>query len=528
MKKGFLVNMKNLSRSAMLVSLMMVLSKMLGFLREICLASKFGTSYIVDAYLVCITLPEVLYAILVGGFSESFIAGSARLQTVRQQEKYFNNITTILSLWAVVVAIFSFLGSKWIANILAPGFTVATTHILIDFLRIMSISLPFMVIFNMLCAQMQAKENFIITTFCNLIVTNILILISICCSSSQTPNRLVVGYVSAHVIATVVLWGYANSKSVIKYKPCIDFFDLAFKNLCKLALPLGVSLMVGQLNGVVDRIFSSLLGEGVTSALSYANKVQLLFYTLTTSGFISVCYPRINKHFANADIEGGMYYIRQAVLVALYISVPVMGGLFLFATPIISVLFERGMFTANATSLTSECLTFYALGMPFYALREIGTRALSASLQQKCILKNTILSVTCNLLLNAILFRSMGHIGLALATSLSGMITFLLVLSDMHRMKMQIFVGSQARDLVKIIGSSVVSLFACAMCYQFLSKFSENHLAILPGICVAGITYLGLSLLLHIDVVAWVYQRLPDKMKLIPLLNQHQGSSDER
>lgn len=519
--------MNTLSKAAILVGLIQVFSKLLGFLREICLASQFGTSYIVDAYLVCITLPEVLFAIFVGGFSESFIAGSARLHSAHQREKYFNNTTTILFLWAGIVAVFSFLGSGWLSALLAPGFDASAAQTLTGFLQIISLNLPFMVVFSILSAQLQAKEHFAVVCFFHFIVTNLLILLSIWISSPRTPHRLVIGYVCAHAAATALLWIYAARKKLITYRPCIDLHDETFKSLCKLALPLGISLMVNQLNGVVDRIFSSLLGEGVTSAMSYANKVQLLFYTLTTAIFISVCYPRINRHFANMDKEGGMYYIRQAVLVALYISLPVMGGLFLFSKPIITLFFERGMFTSDATALTAECLSFYAIGIPFYAMREIGTRALSASLQQKRILKNTTLSVVCNLLLNGLMLRPLGHIGLALATSLSGMFTFSLILLDMRQLGLRMFTRAQRRDVGKIAVSSVASLLVCAVCHQALRQTLDSGLAVFLGIFAAGCVYLALSFLLHMDIVIWIYGHLPAKAKPSSWLNRRRTKSDD-
>lgn len=519
--------MNNLSKSAMLITLIMVLSKFLGVLREILLANRFGTSYIVDAYLVAIALLDVLYPILVGGFSESFIVGSARLHTADQQKKYFNNTVTVLFLWAGILSIANFFGSRWTSQLLAPGFDSTATQTLSNFLQIISISLPFMVVLNMLCVNLQTKECFTIPYFCDFIIKNVLILASIQISTPESSRWLAVGQVCAYVVSAALLWIYSLRKKVIAYKPCFDLQDEAFKNLCKLALPLGASLMVSQLNGVIDRIFCSLLGEGVTSAMSYANKVQLLCYTLTTSIFISVCYPRINRHFADGEKESGMYYIRQAALVALYISLPVVGGLFLFAKPVVALLFERGAFTVDSTALTAECLSFYALGIPFYALREIGTRALGASMQQKRILKNTFLSVVCNLLLNALLLRPLGHIGLALATSLAGMVTFLLILSDMRKLGLRLFTYAQLRDMGKIVASSVMSLLVCAICYYVLMRVLGASLAILIGICFAGCSYLALSILLRMDIVIWIYQRLPARVRIIPWLDCHQIKEDQ-
>lgn len=100
--------------------------------------------------------------------------------------------------------------------------------------------------------------------------------------------------------------------------------------------------MADQINGVVDRMFASGLGEGVTSALSYANRVQSILLTLTTTIFIQVCYPRMNLYFAAGEKEKGSGYVQRALLIACYTSIPLVVMFALYAQPIVSLIFQRG------------------------------------------------------------------------------------------------------------------------------------------------------------------------------------------
>lgn len=519
--------MKNLAKAATLGAGMLLLSKILGFLREICLAYQFGTSYIVDAYTACIALPSVLFGVYAYGFADAYIPSYMRVREGQARKDFFNNVLTFLLLISLLIVTLCWFFCEPLTTILAPGFDERSRVLLSQFIRIISVIFPILTANSLLSAQIQTGEDFLFLQFCEYIVVNVLVIVTILVSSVEAPYTLVVGYVLSYLVAVILLAWYAVRKKGVTYRPCLQLRNPYFTALCTMAIPLGASRLVNELNGVADRMFASLLGEGVTSALSYANKVQLLFYTLTTSIFITVCYPRINRRFAEGDREGGMYYIRKAVLVALYVSLPVMGGLFLFSTPLVSLLFERGMFSASSTTMTAGCLAFYALGIPFYALREIGSRALAANLAQRRILKNTIISVACNILLNLALLRPLGYIGLALATSVTGAVTCILILFDLRKLNLQVFKGELLRDLVKIAAASAVSLLLCGCCYRGLTGVLGEGLAIIPGVCAAGAAYLVLSVVLRIGIFVWVYQHLPAKLRVLPWLNGLSGDQPD-
>lgn len=511
---------RSLTNSAISVLFFLIVSKFLGFFREICLAYSFGTSYVTDVYSACIALPSILFALYASGYAESYMVSYAQLESKDQQKRHFNNVTTILTVFGCLIATVCFWGSSWLSSLLAPGFEPVAAELLSHFIRLIVITLPPMVIMNILAAHIQANEHFSFVAFCNYIVINLLIIISILIAARTSVDFLIFGYVISHFTATIFLAIYAARERMIAYTPSFHILHPDFLTLSKMAIPMGASLLVNQLNGMADRIFASLLGEGVISAFNYANKVQLIFYALTTSVFISVCYPRINQFFAERNTEGGMYYIRKAILSTAFVSLPIMGGLFLFSRPLVVLLFERGMFTAESTAMTAECLEFYALGIPFYALREIFTRTLAASLAQKRILKNTVLSVVCNILLNLILLRPLGHIGLALATSITGVISCLLMLYDLRTLGLSVFDCSQLSDVWKIAVSSGLSLGLCGICYQLLTNALGGSSAIIASAVLAALVYAGLSIVLRIEIFVWIYQRLPARVQIIPWLNR--------
>lgn len=499
----------------MLIMVMMILSKGLGFLREVCLAYQFGTSYIVDAYAICLSLADVLFAVYSYGFSESYIPVCTRVPEGNARREFLNNVLSILLLFSLLVSIGCFLCAPMLAAVLAPGFDAQAQILLITFIQIIAFIFPARTLFSLLSGQSQIYERFFAPNFCNFILVNIIIILSILLSSAERPLILIGGYVFASFASAAGMLGYSYRIGIVKYSPRFDLKDPFFRSLCKLAIPLGASLLVSQLNGVIDKMFASFLGEGVPSALNYANKIQLLFLTLTTSVFLTACYPRMTRCFAEGNREGAMSYLRRAVLVAIYISIPAMVGLIVFARPVVVLLFQRGAFSEESVVLTRDCLVFYSLGIPFYAIREIASRALSSNMKQRLILKNTACSVAFNIIMDVLLYRPLGHIGLALATSLAGFLSSCLMLRDMKKLGLSLFERSQLADFGKVVLSTIACIALSIFCYQALTGFLGGNMALLLAAAAAVILYGVLSILLRIEIFMWLYQRLPAKMQII-------------
>ena len=512
--------MQKLSSSALAVASLLILSKLLGFIRELVLAYQFGTSYIVDVYTACITLPSVLFAMYAYGISDAYIPVYTRIKDGPDGNSFFNNVMTVFSAGSLFFSVICYLGAPKICGLLAPGFDTQAQTLLIHFIRLIAPVFPLLTAHSLLSAHLQAKEFFVFANFCAFIVVNIIEITGILLASESAPDIMVYGCLLSYLTIVILLGGYAFRKAELRYTPRLQLQNPKFLLLCRMAVPLGVSRLVNQLNSVVDRIFASTLGEGVISALSYADKIQLVFYTLTTSVFLSVCYPKINSHFARGNIEGGLYLIRKAFILAVYISLPVMGGLLLFARPLIIFLLERGNFSTESTTMTAGCLAFYALGVPFYALRQIGTQALSAHMEQRRVMKNTIISVACNIILDFVLAPSFGYIGLATATSLSGLIASVLTLGDLRKLEMHVLQRAHIPEILKIAAASLVSLILCWCCYSALLNNLGNNLSLIITGFTAIISYVCFSILFRIEIFTWLYARLPARFQILPVLNR--------
>ena len=505
---------KNLTRSAVWIAVLLIVSKFLGLAREILLAGRFGTSSVTDAYAVAVTLPTVLFTLFSKGFSESYIPIHTRLPR-EKQDRLFSNTLTLLELLSALVAVIAVLGAGFLAGLLAPGFQGETAELTAAFCRIIVLQFPISVLFALFSARLQAQEDFIAVNIVDSLLIHFILIVSVLLASAEHPAPLVYGHVVSTGAAGAVLAVYARRKYRLRWHWMADPHDTDFRALCSLAIPLGLSLLVDELNSMVDRMFSSGLGTGVTSALSYANRVQGLVMTLTTMLFIQVCYPRMNLYFAAGEKEKGSGYVQKALLIACYTSIPLVAMFTLYAQPIIRVIFQRGAFTDGSTAVTAVCLTLYALGIPFFSFRRILTNTLAANMRQKLILRNTVITVASNIALDFLLVRICGYRGLALATSLSGALAASLMYRDVRALQLPVFTRRQAADVIKYTLATACAAAVSLPVYRALLTAWSDELSALAAITVAGMVYVLVTILLKSELLIWLHAHLPAKLQIL-------------
>lgn len=501
----------NLSNAALIMFIMLLLSKILGLLRDVLLAYRFGTSYINDAYTIAITVPSILFAIFVSGFSESYIPFFARLKTDREKIAFFSNIISALVIISFLVAIFCSLNSDFIVKMLAPGFHGKTAALTGSYISIIAWAFPFYAAFSILSAQLQIQEKFSTANFCNFIVVNIMLILSILASSVTRNLILVKGYVIAEMASFIILLIYFIKTADTSYRPEMREMAVQFIGLAKLAIPVGLSFMMNQLNSITDQFYSSMLGDGTTSSLSYANKIQSLFLTLTTAVFMKVCFPRITFNFAKLNKKDGLYYVEKGYLMGMFLTVPFSLLIVFFSKPIVLILFERGAFNSEATNIISGCLKFYAIGIPFYAFSEVQSRTLTAAIKQKYILKNTIVVVVFNIILDYILMQFMGINGLALATSLSGVLMFLLMAKDLQKLKLTVSGNELFKEEARIVLAAILSGVVSYGGYLAAEKFVGISISFFISVVIFGSMYTLSSVVFNIGIFKWMLMRLSNK-----------------
>lgn len=406
-----------------LVSVLSLVSKATGFLREIAIAGSFGASDAVDAYRVAQNVPNTLFAsfgaalstVIVPMFSDSMLRyGRGRAISLAQK------ISSLVVLLVGVLSIVGFLLAPWLVRIFAPGFGTDTRLLTLKMTRflmpcIITSSLAFLS-----AGILQSHNEFRAPALMGLPL-NMLIIILVPILAPRFGINVLLAATLLGLIGQFAIQIPSLTKRGFRFKWDPDFRDPSVRQTAVLVVPVILGTAVLSINAVVDRAFASSLPAGSISILDYSSKLTGLVISIVISAVATVSLPKFSRTIASGQREPLASEVGQAIAGLNALILPMATGLAVLRVPIVRFVFERGAFTPQATRLTALALLFGSIGLPGYGMREIAARAFYALKDTVTPMVNGVAAVLINVVL---LFVFVGHLqwgvaGMALATSCS-------------------------------------------------------------------------------------------------------------
>lgn len=458
-----------MKKTVILLMLLTLFSKVLGFIRDIVLSYFYGASTISDVYLISLTIPTVIFAIIGKGISTGFIPLYSRIEGLEGTKKaniYTNNLVNLVLAICLIIFIVCYLNTETIVKLFAAGFSGETLDLAVNFTKISLISIFFTGMIYVFIAFLQTKEVFLIPAIIG-IPANFIVIGSFFLSSKTNIYVLAVGGVIAAGAQFILLYLYVY-KNNYRYKLQLNIKDYHLRKMMLLALPVIFGSSVAQINILVDRTIASYISVGGISALNYANTIYLVVLGVIVSSITTVLYPKISKMAVTNNIEGIKGHLSEAISVITIIVLPATVGYMIFAKPIVQLLYGRGEFDTQAITMTASALFYYAIGLIGLSLREILSNVFYSLQDTKTPMVNAAIALGVNIGLNFILSRYMGIGGLALATSISVILCSLLLFIQLWRR-----IGSFG---VKLFTQSFFKIGFAALIMGVVSKFSFSHL----------------------------------------------------
>ncbi len=498
-------------KATFVVMIITLISKVTGFFREILLGSKYGATYVTDAYLISLTIPRMLFASIAAAIATTYIPVYSKIRVEQGQKegiRFTNKVLNIVVLGSIVLSVFGMIFTRPIVSIIAMGFKGEVLDMAVKFTRL---TFP-MIIFIGLCSInkgfLQSNNEFTIPALIG-IPNNIIIISMLLFSSTVGPYGLVLGTVLGAVVEAAIMVPSMTRKSY-RYKRILDFKDPNVIRVATLALPVMLGAAVQQINVFVDRMLASGLPEGSISALNFANRLNGFVYGLFSTSISVVIYPLLSRLNAEEDMKEFNNKLVSGLNVVTLLILPITIGAIVLRQPIVSVLFERQQFDSRATMMTSSALLFYSLGMLFYGYRDILNRTFYSLQDTKTPMINGMITVVINIVLNIILVKYMQHNGLALATSLSSIImTFLLIVS--LRKKMGSIGG---RNLLAVFIKSLIASIAMGIVVYGIDIMLSGYLvssakwisllALVLTIACGGLIYFILMYIFKVEETKWL------------------------
>lgn len=495
-----------------------IIAKVLGFVRELVLASSYGASIYSDAYLTAMNIPLVLFTIIGATLGTVFIPMYFEVSSDLGEKKalnFTNNVFNIVIVICILLAVLGFIFTEQLVKVFAVGFEGLTLNIAIDFTRITIIGIVFIALSYIMTAYLQIKNNFIVPGLIS-IPKNIIIIISIIFSIKYNPYIMIWG--SLIGIATEFLFQLPFAiKMGYKYQPHIYIKDKYIKKMSWLIGPVLIGVAANQVNAMVDRTLASTLVEGSISALNYANKLNGFVMALFITSVAAVIYPMLSKLSSEDNKEKFTSSVVQSINSVILLVIPISIGAIVLATPIVKLLFQRGEFDARATSMTAIALIMYSIGMVAFGLRDILGKVFYALQDTKTPMINGAMAMIMNIVLNIILVKYLQLAGLALATSISAIVCIFLLFGSLKKKIGYFGQDKIMKTTIKSIVSAAIMGVVTYFAYDIVSNlfglgFIKEAISLVVSVGIGAITYGILVVVLKVDEVNIIISMMKKKL----------------
>lgn len=502
-----------MKKTALIIMILTIVSKIVGFGREITLSYLYGASNISDAYLIAITIPGVIFGFIAAGLGAGYIPMYSKiLQNDGELEanRFTSNLINILLIISTAVILMGLLFTEQIVRLFALGFEGETLALTVQFTKISLLAIYFTGIVSIFTGYLQIKGNYIIPALIGLPL-NFFIILSIMISPFTNILVLAVGYVIAIGSQLLLMIPYMR-KNKYKFKAIFDLKDKHIINMALIITPLILSVSVNQINVLVDRTIASQLAVGGISALNFANRLNGFVQGIFVLSIATVLYPTISKMAAEENRIGLKKTLSKAITGINLLVIPATIGSMVFATPIVSILFGRGAFDSQAISMTSSALLFYSIGMAGFGLRDILARAFFSMQDTKTPMVNGAIGVVLNIILNIILSRYLGIGGLALATSIAAIFTTVILFISLRRKIGPFGMKHLSISFLKILVASLVIGLLAKLSFDYLTATLSQNLSLIIAIGVGAISYFVIVYFMKIEDVDVIVNAVKKKL----------------
>lgn len=490
-----------------------MLMRILGFVREMAIAYKFGASAETDAYLVAFIIPGALATMVGGAITVAFIPVFTEYR-IKEGEveawRFASSVINIILIILVIGSIISSLGASILVPVIAPGLADQTKEIAIHLMKIMSPLVISSGLIGLTTAIINSYQHFVLPAFAGL-------LYNICIISSVLllANRFGITGLALGTVIGSLFHLLAQSTVFIKekryYVPSIDLNHPGVKKTVQLIVPFLIGSAAGQLNLMVDRILASGLTEGSISALNFSSRVMNLPLGIFGAAVGTAIFPTLSQQIARGKLNSLRETFSWGLRTVWFVTIPASVGLIVLREPLIRLLFERGAFDQTATQMTAAALLYYSLGIFAHAGLFVITRTYFSMQDTITPVKIGVVGVVINIILNLILVRFLAHSGLALATSIAASGNLVLLIIYLRK-KLGYLDGKRILyATIKIISASLMMGFACQLAlnlsYHYLGESTTLKYQALQvgGIALIGIfTYFIAAALLRMEELAKV------------------------
>lgn len=515
-------------KAAWIIAVVTIVSKLIGFVRDIIIANYYGAAMVSDAYYYAYQIPS-LSLILLGGvggpFHSATVAIFSKLIPNLQEKpseyvnKLYSTFMTATIIFFLALSAIMFIFPRQIMGLIISGGSPDMINLAATHLKIMTPLLVIGGIVGIYYGILIIYRQFMLPNLSPIIMSLAVIGVVIAAPSDQKGYALAWATTIGAILQLIIQ--YPNIRKLgYKLKPNFAFTNNPeFKEICELLFPAVLSSTVGQIHIYVDMFFTSSISEGAWTAIGYANRVFQFPVGILVTAFLVPLFPIFAKLVADKDYNGIKNYFNKGVGVLFFGAIPIIIGILVVGMDAVRLVFERGLFDEKATFMVTEALWFLSVSIIPYVFRDSITRVYYSFNDSKTPFVVAFSSIVLKLVLNYVLISKM-HFGIGGITLSTSLVTLFnaCVLGMFITKKMDMDYKSLFINLLKMVVAGVITGGICYLCAFEFDKFV--HLAKVPFeiikitfiAVVCMIIYIPLNLLFKMEYAGELFNRLSAKL----------------
>lgn len=495
-------------QAAGILMITMMLSRVLGFARDITISSIFSAGRYADVYVAAFTIPDLIYFALVGGaLSSAFIPVFSGYLANKQEEDAYTVASTILNLVSIVALVliaFGLLFTPQLVDLLLDFEEEETVALTILLTRVMFAQCFFMCLAGISQGILQCYKEFAIPAFGAVVYNSAIIVVGLLLHQKLG----ILGFTLGVVVGAILNFAMqipAMVRYQFRYRPVIDLHHPGVKKFFMLFLPVVLGLSMNELNLIVGQNLASGLAEGTVYALKQAQRVMMLPVGIFAASIGLSVFPTMTSHVARGEMAEYKQHLTMGLRTIFFITLPAAAGLIALSYPMVRAMYLQLEVTPAQVDTIAVCLVYYCIGLVGYSAQQILNRGFYAVEDTKSPVLINVFVLLFNIVVSILLVGPLAHRGLALAYSLSGLLS-MVVLGVFLRRKIGPYGGrallkSALQSLLASVVMGVVVYFAAAGMEQLLDMSSKlmQIVQVLTGVGLGVVVYAGMVILMKME-----------------------------
>jgi len=533
----------SVAKSAGIVSIAVMFSRVLGLVREIIFARFFGAGFLYDAYLVAFRIPNILRDLFAeGALSAAFVKVFTDYQINKSEQEAWKLASLVLNALAVVLSVITIIGilfSRQFIALIAKDFSPEQAALAVTLTQIM---FPFILLVALAAVAMgvlNTKGIFGIPASASTVFNVVSILVGLAIAywlsggswtMPKDPKAMpelpaqwaIIGMAIGTLIggaAQFVMQLPSLFRVGFRFTSALSFTDEGVKRVMHLMTPAILGTSAVQINVLVNTFFVTGIVGGV-SWLGFAFRLMQFPIGLFGVAIGTASVPVLSRMASEGKFDEFRSTLSSSLKLVFLLTLPSACGLIVLGEPIIRLIYERGAFTAASTPMTAYALAGYSIGLTGYA----AIKVLSPAFYALNDAKTPMIIAVCSIAVNALasyFFRNWlsnygvspeypsgyGHVGVALATSSVALVNFFALALVMRKRISRIDGKDIIQSFLRIAAASALMSLVCYLSYRFLlnqfgvTGFSTKLIEVFVPIILGGITFVLAAKILRVSEI---------------------------